>query len=214
MSDVSDNGSASAGFDWARAHARLERARSRLEAEERWAPEEAKRILEARARELARPVAAPDDAPATIELLVCSLGEERYGIELAHVLDVALATDLTPVPCTPSFVLGAIGHRGCVLPVVDFRLVAMPATRPTRGTHVVVVFVEPPGIRFGIGADELSGVVRVPATELAPSGEGAALVRGVVDTFVSVLDLDALVRDPRFEVNDQPAEIGAERNKR
>jgi purine-binding chemotaxis protein CheW len=141
----------------------------------------------------------------TVDLLVCSLGQERYGVDLAHVLDVAVAAGLTPVPCTPPFILGAVSHRGRILSVVDFRLLVEPAAEPARGALVVAVEAE--GMEFGVAADEVSGVVRISATEIAlPSGAPARgrdrVVRGVTADLVSVLDLEALARHPRLEVRD------------
>jgi len=75
-------------------------------------PEEVRRILWERARALARPLEEAPVPTEVLELLVFSLAEGQYGIETAHVQKVFPLRDLTPVPCTPSFVLGVANYRG------------------------------------------------------------------------------------------------------
>jgi purine-binding chemotaxis protein CheW len=122
------------------------------------------------------------------------------------VLDVAVAAGITPVPCTPPFVLGAVSHRGRILSVVDFRLLLEPAAEPARSAFVIAV--QAGGMQIGLAADEVSGVVRVSPREIAPppgvpAGGRERVVRGVTGELVSVLDLEALARHPRLEVRDE-----------
>ena len=170
-------------------------------------PEEVQRILRQRAEALAKP---PDEArtPADLlELLVLSLGGERYGIEAADVLDVVPLRGLTPVPGTPSFVLGVVHHRGRVLPLLDLRtLFELGGRGMANGGRVVAVAAG--GMTFGIFADAVTGTVRVGGDEVTPApatlaGDHRALVRGVTGEMVAVLDLDALARDPRITVNEE-----------
>lgn len=197
--------SARPALDWEVAHLQLQHARRLLEPGSRRPPEEARRILEARARDLARPTVPEAEDADTLDLLVCSLGDERYGLEFVHVLDAAVRAGLTPVPCTPPLVLGVVSHRGRMLSVVDFRLLLAPTAEPAQGG--VVVAVEAGGMQFGLAADGVVGAVRVSEAEIAPpagvSGGGRdQVVRGVTGNLVSVLDLEALARHPRLEVRD------------
>src|SRR3990172_12567895 len=115
-------------------------------------PEEVKRILRERAEALAKPVEEARTPTEPLELLVFSLAGERYGIETAQVLEVVPLRGLTPVPCTPPFVLGVVNHRGRIRPVLDLRRLFELATPgvPEGGR---VVAVEAGGMTFGIFAD-------------------------------------------------------------
>lgn len=194
-------------IDWQEAYARLERARRALETGGDLPAEEVKRVLSDRARALARPV---EEAPApteVLDLLVFSLAGERYAVETAHVVEVLPLRGLTPVPCTPPLVLGVVNHRGRILPVLDFRrLFQLAGGEVTEGSRVVAV--EAGGMAFGVFAEAVAGTVRIGAQGLAPppaglTGAHQAFIRGVTGEMVAVLDLAALVRDPRITVKDE-----------
>lgn len=194
-------------FDWQEAYARLERARRALEAGAERPPEEVARILRERAAALARPLEEAVPPAEVVELLVFSLAGERYGIETAHVLEVVPLRELTPVPCTPPFVLGVVNHRGRILPVLDFRrLLELAADGVAEGSRVVAA--EAGGMTFGVYADAVAGTVRVGAHEVGPppltlAADRRTWIRGVTGEMVAVLDLDAVARDPRIVVNDE-----------
>jgi purine-binding chemotaxis protein CheW len=186
---------------------RLKQTRRTLEADGNLPPEKVARILRDRAQALAKPLAEARTPAETLELLVFSLAGERYGIETAHVLEVVPLLGLTPVPHTPPFVLGVVNHRGRILPVLDlrrlFQLVGQGITE--RGQ---LVAVNAGGMTFGIIADAVSGTVRVAVEDMsAPpvtvTGDHQAVIRGVTEEMVAVLDLEALARDPRILVNEE-----------
>ncbi len=194
-------------IDWQEVYARLERARQAVEAGGQTPPAEVQRILRERAEALARPPEEKALPSAPLECLVFSLGGDRCGIETAHVVDVLRFTDLTRVPGTPPFVLGVMNHRGRILPVLDIqRLLGTAETTATAGSRVLTV--EAGGMAFGILANAVAGSIRVGAEELAPppaglAGVGASVVRGVTAEMIAILDVDALVRDPRMVVNEE-----------
>jgi purine-binding chemotaxis protein CheW len=137
---------------------------------------------------------------------VFSIGDERYGIETARVIEVLGFTELTRVPCTPPFVLGVVNHRGRIVPVLDLqRLFGGAGSDATAEGRVVTV--EAGGMTFGILAAAVTGSIRIGADDLAPAPAapvgGSSLVRGVTAEMVAVLDVDALVRDPRIVVNEE-----------
>ena len=195
-------------IDWQEVHARLEQERRAVEATERLSPEEASRILKERARALARPVEEAVTQAEGLELLVFSVGAERYGIETDHVVEVIPLRELTPVPCTPASILGVVNHRGRILPVLDLRrLFDLADQGVAEGSRVVAV--EARGMTFGIFAGAVTGTVRVGGADdgaLSPATSAAdrqGLIRGVTGEMVAVLDLDALSRDPRITVNEE-----------
>jgi purine-binding chemotaxis protein CheW len=196
-----------ATFDWERAYERLEQASRALDEHAEPPPDAARRILERRAQELARPTAEAEAAEETEDVVVFSLGDEQYGVEATRVLEVVAPAALTPVPRTPPYVRGVIGHRGRIMPVLDLRDL-LDAGAGVSGDCRLVVAVEAGGMTFGLAADAVAGIARVAAHELAPSpaarpSEAQAFVRGVAGGLVAVLTLEALARDPRFEPRDE-----------
>ncbi|MCI0407905.1 MAG: chemotaxis protein CheW [Acidobacteria bacterium] len=194
-------------LNWQESYTRLERTRQALEAGGNVPPEEAKRILAGRAQVLAKPLEEAPTVTDTLELLVFSIARERYGIETAYILEVVSLPGLTPVPSAPPFVLGVVNHRGRILPVLDLRrLLGMAGHGIVEGSRVVAV--QAGGMPFGIFADAVAGTVRVSAQNVSPSpviatGDHQAVVRGVTEEMIAVLDLEALARDPRIVVNQE-----------
>ena len=195
------------GLDWQEAYARLERIERALGPGGDVSPDDAARILKERAKALARPretVAASVEGP---ELVVFTLAGERYGVETAHVQDVAPLRGLTPLPGVPSLFPGVVLHRGRVLPVVDLRRLFDLAGRDVpEGSRLIVA--EAAGMIFGLFADTVAGVVRADAPGMTSPPEGRSddrqsLIRGVTGEMIAVLDLEALARDPRFAATEE-----------
>jgi purine-binding chemotaxis protein CheW len=198
---------AAQAIDWQEAHVRLERLRQALNANAPLAPIEVQRILRQRAQKLAQPLEEAAPVTEVLELLVCSLAGEHYGIDAIHVLEVVPLQGLTPVPCTPPFVLGVVNHRGRILPVLDFRQLFMLAGQEsTAGGWVVAV--EANGMTFGIFAAAVPGVIRIIADEVAPltvmrTSEHIPCVRGVTREMIVVLDLEGLTKWPKLLIDDR-----------
>lgn len=89
------------------------------------------------------------------------LGQEEYGISIRHVQEIIGVLPVTPVPGTPSDVLGVINLRGKIVPVTDLRqkfgIVPMPATSET-----CIIVVRAHGVAIGIIADRVREVTEVP----------------------------------------------------
>lgn len=164
-------------------------------------------ILQARARTLARPVAAPAPAAGRRDLVVFGVGGERYGVPSGHVVEVLPPPELTPVPCTPPAILGVVNHRGRLVAVLHLGpLLQGSLTPPGPGGCLVVVEHGP--VRVALLADEVAGVGGLDPAELAPPpaaapGAGPPLVAGVAPGMVAVLDVPALLADPRIVVNEE-----------
>lgn len=193
--------------DWQEVHARLERARLAMESGGEPQPEEIARILADRALALAKPL--EDTTPSTemIELLVVTLGGERFGIETVYALEAISLRDLIPVPCTPAFVLGVVNYRGRILTVLDLRsILGLSGGGVSEGNKVVSV--EAGGMTFGIVVDTVAGTISVLAQKVAPPPEALTglrmdLTRGITEELITILDLDALARAPAILINEQ-----------
>ena len=108
-------------IDWETVHRRLEALKRVVDQE--WVPglDETKSILRARAEVLARPLVDDRAADEQIELVEFSLASETYAVESSFVREVYSLNDLTPLPCTPAFVLGIVNVRGEIVSVIDIK---------------------------------------------------------------------------------------------
>lgn len=196
-----------AAIDWREVHRRLDAARAAVE--RAWAPEpeEAKRILKARAQALAREPGKAEAADARLEVLEFLLAHENYAVETQHVREVCPLENLTPLPCTPAFVLGIVNLRGEILSVIDIRkFFDLPQTGLPDLNKVIVLQSE--SMVFGILADAVLGVRRIPVAEVQPSlptltGIREKYLKGVTAGRTVVLDAARLLADEAIVVQEQ-----------
>lgn len=194
-------------IDSQRAHESLERARPHLGENSELSREAAQRILETRAQLLAQPLPEPAVAEDVIELLVFSRAGATYAVDAAYVHEVVPVTEPTPVPWVPPAVLGVINHRGRIIPVVDVaRLESSQVDGAVEGEYAVVAVVG--DACFGISADEVSGMAQVEERDVRSGAELGddrphAVIRGLTTDMVAILDVEALIHDPRVEANDE-----------
>jgi purine-binding chemotaxis protein CheW len=192
--------------DWQAVHRRLEAVGSAIENQVLLSQQSRKSLLKARAKSLA---AVPHgEAPEEyLEIIEFQLASETYGVELRYAGKVSLLKELTPVPCTPAFVLGIINLHGRVLSVVDLkRFFDLPNHALTDLNRVIVVHNET--MELGILADAIHGVRRIALHDLQPSlptltGIRAEYLRGITGDRLIVLDAGKLLSDPRIVVQEE-----------
>jgi purine-binding chemotaxis protein CheW len=105
---------------WSEIRRRLEQAEAALEQGFVPSSVEKKQILQARARALAEE-SKKDEGAQSVEVVEFLLASERYGIKSDCVREIYPMKQFTPLPCTPSFVLGIISVRGQILSVIDIK---------------------------------------------------------------------------------------------
>jgi len=193
--------------DWREIHNRLDTTRKVIERGWVPGPEQTKEILKARARTLAQdrsPEPQSDDAIEAIEFV---LAYEKYGVETSYVREVYPLRELTPLPCTPPFVLGIINVRGQILSVVDIkRFFDLPEKGLTDLNKVVILRSE--SMEFGILADQIAGTRRISLRELQPSlptltGIREEYLKGVTGDRTVILDAGKLLSDRNIIVHGQ-----------
>lgn len=194
-------------IDWREVERRLEAARVAIE--RIWAPtaEDTQRILKERAQTLAREPERAEAADAGIEVIEFLLTDERYAVESEYVREVYPLEDLTPLPCTPAFVLGIVNVRGEILSVIDIKkFFDLPEKGLTDLNKVIVL--EFRDMVFGIVADAISGVRRIQRAGIQPSLPTLTGIRedyllGVTAERVVILDAEKLLSDEKLIVQEQ-----------
>jgi purine-binding chemotaxis protein CheW len=198
-------------FDWDEVRATLERAAAGL-GTARLSPEQARAVLDERARALARVPVRPPNAAESIEAVTFRLGDERDALETRFVRRVERVESPTPVPGAPDVLVGLVNLHGEILAVFDLRvLLGIARAEATDRTRVIVVGND--GDEFGILADAAHDVVTLRTSEvLAFPGALEGLARlglsGITHDALVVIDGAALLRDDRLVINLE-AEPGA-----
>src|SRR5882724_5694282 len=168
---------------------------------------EADRILRTRARALARKPPRASAEGAMLELLEFRLASERYAVESRLVQEVHPLRDLTPLPCTPPFVLGIVNVRGRILPVLDLKKFFDLPEHGLTDLHRIIL-VQENDLEFGLLADVIVGVRSVAADSLQPSlptltGIRAEYLKGIGEERLVVLEMERILADPKIIVHQE-----------
>jgi len=193
-------------IDWAEIRQRLEITRTFIETGMQANAAEKKRILKARANALANKTSVPVQFENSIQITEFSLAHEKYAIESSFVREIVPLSDLTIVPCTPSFVLGIINDRGKILSVIDIKkFFDLPEKGLTDLNKIIIVNDEQ--MEFGILADTILGIRSIPLNEIQPlppafSGISNEYLKGLTNDPLIILDVKQILSDPKIIVNE------------
>jgi len=194
-------------IDWTDIHRRLERAQAAVERKLEPTLAEKQEILRARAKMLAREPKGKEGAEQQIEVVEFLLAYEKYGIESSYVREIYPLKELTPLPCTPPFVLGLINVRGQILSVIDIKkFFDLPDKGLTDLNKVIIVHSDK--MELGLLADAILGINLVPLPEIQPSlptltGIRAEYLRGVTKERLVILDAKSLLLDKKIIVHEE-----------
>ena len=170
--------------------------------------ERTKKILRERGRKLAHPretESDPDEAGFPVVEFV--LGEEHYAIELRYIREVYPLYDLTPVPCTPSFILGIVNVRGQVISVTDIReLFNLPKDDSDKNLSILIVRNQE--MELGLIAESVLGERKIPQKKMRsqlPTFNSTYdhYIKGVTNNRVIVLNMDAFLSDSNILVHQE-----------
>lgn len=118
-----------------------------------------------------------NQAVATLQLLVFTLGSEMFGLPLGAVEEIVQLPDaLTRVPKAPKFVAGVMNLRGRALPIIDLRERFQSDAIAASGRPRVIV-VATKHLQAGFIVDGVSEILRVEEAAISPAppmpGDGA-----------------------------------------
>jgi len=135
-------------------------------------------------------------------LVIFTLGNESYAVDIGDVWEINTMQPITRVPHTPHFIEGVINLRGEITPVMDLRKrLGLPQRDYDRSTRIMVT--QTSQNRIGLIVDSVQEVVKLPGMELKPAAELGALiddqfVRGVAqkdERLIVLIDLQQLLND-------------------
>ena len=178
--------------DWEAVHRRLDAIGHALDSSGRPAAERAQRVLEERARVLARAPAEPGEAD-TIALVTFEVNGELAGVEATSVVEICRFTVVAVVPGARPPIYGVAGWRGELLTLLDLRR-APPAGSGADARQWAAVLREG-AYRFGLLIDQVRGLTHMPRHALqTPGARAASYVRAVTRDPMVVIDAAELLR--------------------
>ncbi|MFH1036142.1 MAG: chemotaxis protein CheW [Pseudomonadota bacterium] len=166
--------------------------------------EEKRAVLKARARALAREAPTDQAAHLYLEVLLFRLASEIYGIESGFVRETHHLKNFTPLPGTPTFVLGIVNLRGGIISVVDLKKFF---NLPEKGIGELnkVIVIRDQRMEFGILADAIVDVRAIALADINPvpptvTGIGAEYLKGVTGDQVIIIDAQRILEDEKIIV--------------
>jgi len=194
-------------IDWEEIHSHVETAREKLEQGWQVTDKEKEKILKARTKALAR---EGKEDELTLDYLTVAefmLANERYGIELKNIIEVYPLKDLTPMPCTPPFILGIFNVRGQIQTIIDIKKFF---DLPDKGLSDLnkVIIVHARGMEAGILADTILGIRSIPLSQVQATlptltDIRAEYMKGVTSDQLIILDVEKIFSDEKIIVNEE-----------
>ena len=83
-------------------------------------PEQQEKVLLERAVKLKK-VDKVEDTGEKMDVVIFQLGNDLFAIEAQYIHEIRQIGEITPVPCTPDFVLGITSVRGSIYSALDIR---------------------------------------------------------------------------------------------
>ncbi|MCG3207929.1 MAG: hypothetical protein FOGNACKC_01530 [Anaerolineae bacterium] len=149
----------------------------------------------------AKKSAAETSSAADRQLVVFSLANEFYGVDITLVESIVRTERVTVVPHAPQFIDGVINMRGEVLPVIDLSSrFGLPRNEETKDTRIIVIEVNQ--LRVGMVVDAVTEVLNVSESLIEPPSPlvmtiDSAFVNGIAkvpDRLIILLDLDKIIQ--------------------
>ncbi len=186
---------------------RLEAAGESPGCSRRLSSEERKKILRARAKQLA---GAPDRRLGSVgsaDAVEFLLAHERYAFYFSHVREACFVKEITPLPGVPPFVAGIVSVRGRILSVIDLKKFFDLSDRGLSDLNRLIV-LSSGRMEFGILADAILGIRSLASEELQPAlptltGTREAYLKGISRDGLIVLDAAKILSDKRIVVQEE-----------
>ncbi|MFN5515614.1 MAG: chemotaxis protein CheW, partial [Cyanobacteriota bacterium] len=172
------------------------------------ASEYERKVLQNRAKNLQEKLKLRDYAGLK-PISVIALQQEFFGVELSSIQEFIQFDKLTPIPCTPNFVLGNINLRGEVITLMDIRglfNLAQPALK-REGKAIIVRWDE---IVVGFLADAIHDILMLDPKNLLDAQTidtelNKNFLQGVTpyqEKMLAVLDLPAILQSGDLWVDE------------
>lgn len=116
------------------------------------------------------------DKPKEYQLVVFSIGNEEFGVDISQVREIVRLIAITYLPKAPKFIEGVVNLRGQVVAVIDLAK-RLNISSKTRGDTTRIIIVEIEGMTVGMIVDSVSEVLRL-------SSENVEGIPSVIETEV------------------------------
>jgi len=139
------------------------------------------------------------------QLVVFSLADELYGLDIFDVREVIKDAPVTKMPNAPEFVEGVINLRGKIIPVIDLKK-RFGIGRGEKNKDSRIIIVDISGKEAGLMVDAVDEVITVEENSIEPAPPvttiNAAFIEGLAkkdDKLIILIKLDLLLDEEKKE---------------
>lgn len=105
-----------------------------------------------------------------LQLVICQLSNEEFGIEISKVQEIIRIPDITSLPQAPCYIEGIINLRGSIIPVINLALrFNLPREELDERSRIMVVEID--NMVAGIVVDAVTEVMRISTEDIDPAPE-------------------------------------------
>jgi purine-binding chemotaxis protein CheW len=181
-----------ATIDWQAVRQKMRQLQATTQQGTIFTAEEKLAVFKTRAQRLARPLEEAAAVALQLEVIEFRLGQEPYALPSTSVREVYPLKGLTPLPCTPPFVLGVMNVRGRILPVADLSSL-FGLTKQPLSDQSTVILMRAGELEVGIVTDFVIGVRSLPLTTIHPplstlANSPARYLHGITSEGLVVID--------------------------
>jgi purine-binding chemotaxis protein CheW len=165
------------------------------------------KILKERAAIIAKAPEKETDYGIAMDGLGFLLADEQYIIDANFVVEVIRLHELTPLPCSPPFILGIFNIRGRILSVINLKsFLNLPEKGITNLNRVIVVKHQ--DIEAGLLVDEVTGKITVLMDHLLVAmptltTKQKEYLIGVTKDRSVVLNIQKFLSDEKIIINEE-----------
>lgn len=193
-------------IDWEAVQQKMIQMQTATQQKTELAVEEKLALLKARAYILARPPEATEATGRQLEIAEFRLGEETYAFPSTSVREVYPLKGLTPLPCTPSFVLGVMNVRGRIIPIIDLASLLDLAKQQVTEQSIVIL-IKSEDLEVGIVTNLGVSVRSLPLATIYPplstlANSRGRYLQGITSEGVVILDAAKLLNGVRLGTHE------------
>ncbi len=145
-----------------------------------------------------------------IELIVFQLGTDLFAIDALHTDEIRALTEITPVPCTPDYILGICTIRGNIYSVLDIRNFFNAEDQPVTENSMLII-VSSKDFHSCVLVDSVLERQTVKKSDIKHSATGMKMIEtGYVSGFihynakiVTVVNWDGFVSQSKIIINEE-----------
>lgn len=143
-----------------------------------------------------------------MEVIEFNVNNEKYAFDIKYINEVFKPKKVTPLPCTPSFIIGIINFRGKILSVIDIRNF-IGFTHDIKDFNEVrqVIIVKVNEFEVGILVDNVLGYYSISAEEiqknvLTLTEDRKEFIVGIARNRTMIIDIKNVMLSEKIIVND------------